>query len=136
MMLFSFRFRGHENITATHRTTFAFTSDGEITPSGDCFIGVCLETSPNKFPEKLRSRLCRKSIYRLIILCEDKKDIINISSSEKFSLTHRSEVVFRKSSYICDKTAGIGADKSAIDIDRDLIELLRNGKNGLLIFEV
>jgi len=41
-------------------------------------------------------------------------------------LTHPTDIVIRKSDYICNRTLAIRADKSAKDLPRELAEKLKN----------
>jgi len=41
-------------------------------------------------------------------------------------LTHPTDMVIRKSDYICNRTLAIRADKSANDLPRELVEKLKN----------
>ena len=57
-MQFKIPFTGHKNIRALHKKTIEITKDSDLTPSGDCIIGVnalygCDEI-PNKIKEKLK----------------------------------------------------------------------------------
>ena len=36
--------RGHPNIRATHKTTLEVTKEKELSPRGDCIIGICADT--------------------------------------------------------------------------------------------
>ena len=39
-MIYKFNAYGHPNILGTHKTTFEFTKDNELTLNGDCIVGV------------------------------------------------------------------------------------------------
>ncbi len=45
------------------------------------------------------------------------------------SLTFKdpSDMVVRKSSFVCDRTLAVGADKAAVDLGRELVDELRKG---------
>jgi hypothetical protein len=56
----------------------------------------------------------------------------------KLLLTNQSDMVFRKSEYICDRTIMIKCTKASKDINRELIEILKNRNNKMTIeiFEI
>ena len=52
-------------------------------------------------------------------------------------LLDKNDIVFRTSSYICDRTVLINCSKSSLDLNRDLIEKLKiPGKIFLITFEI
>ena len=54
---FVFRAWGHENVRATHRSTFEVTKDDYLTPRGDCIVGIRSEAAARDLPEWLRMLL-------------------------------------------------------------------------------
>jgi hypothetical protein len=46
--------------------------------------------------------------------------------SPQLMFTHRKDLVVRKSNYTCPRTLMIQANKTAIDLSRNLIQLLQN----------
>ncbi|MEM5832867.1 MAG: DUF371 domain-containing protein, partial [Candidatus Aenigmatarchaeota archaeon] len=57
--------------------------------------------------------------------------------SPALKLTNDKSIVIRKSDYIDDRTAAILSTKAAIDIDRRIIEKLKNeNKQFKIIFEI
>jgi hypothetical protein len=76
-----------------------------------------------KFKENLR-----KDDAKIIILVEagGVAEIINACGSSRLILAHLTDIVIRKSSYICSRTLAIHADKSADELSRDLVKKLRN----------
>ena len=44
---------------------------------------------------------------------------------------HRTDIVARKSRYVCARTIMIGADKAAIDLSREFVKRLRDSKTKL-----
>jgi len=51
---------------------------------------------------------------------------VKARGSPKLTFTHSTDLVVRKSSYVCGRTLAIKADKSANDLSRELIEKLRH----------
>jgi len=120
---------GHENIQATHKTTLEFTKDAYLSRKGDCIVAVATDKAlahlSGEFKEKLR-----KPHAKLIITVEADGIIEQVTAhgSPKLILTHPTDVVIRKSDYICNRTFAVHADKAAQDLSRELVEKLKNPK--------
>ncbi|RLG58365.1 MAG: DUF371 domain-containing protein [Candidatus Hydrothermarchaeota archaeon] len=127
---------GHENITAKHKTTLEFTKDREITKRGDCIVAVRankgLRDLSKEFKEKARSS---KAVIKCVIRCGELTEIIMGRGHEKLTFEHESDIVIRKSDFICPRTLMIKADKAAKDLSRSLINLLKD-KNQEVIIEI
>ncbi|MCD6381347.1 MAG: DUF371 domain-containing protein, partial [Candidatus Odinarchaeota archaeon] len=61
----------------------------------------------------------------MIVECEGLRDEIAGEGGPKLKLSHPKDIVCRKSSYVCPRTLMINANKSAVDIDRRIIKLMR-----------
>lgn len=127
-MEFVVRFRGHENITARHRTTLEITKDEEITRKADCVIGVRADRSAFDLPDWLKSHLLSGGRIEIELVIGGSSFKINGFGSPNLTLRSRREIVVRKSSYIDDRTIAIMADKAAADLPREVVELLRRDK--------
>ena len=64
----------------------------------------------------------------ILIEADGLTETINASGSPKLILTHRTELVIRKSDYISNRTLAVNADKSSADLPREIIEKLKNPK--------
>jgi hypothetical protein len=118
---------GHENILATNRTTLEITRETHLTLKGDCIIAVAADKSINDLSQKFRD-LLRNNKAKLSILIEagGEEDIVNAVGNSQIVLRHPTDIVIRKSSYICGRTLAIQADKVACDLSRRLVEKLKN----------
>lgn len=125
---------GHENIQATHRSTFEITKDARLSEKGDCVVAVSADKSMADLSPKFKKNL-RKKNARVIILIETKEEAetVNAFGSQRLILTHPTDIVVRKSSYICSRTLVIQADKAACALSRELVEKLRNPKQRVKI---
>jgi len=119
--------KGHKNIRATHKTTFEITKERNITPRGDCIIAVsadkALKDLNTEFKQALRNQ---KAKLTIIIQAGEIFEIVKASGDEKLTLSHPTSMVVRKSSYICNRTLAVKANKAAIDLSRKLIKELQN----------
>jgi hypothetical protein len=119
--------RGHENIKALHRVTFEFTKDEEVTPKGDCILGVKLDKAVADLDPDFKKAL-RKDTALLVIVIEvdNLRDIVLARGSSRLLLEDDRRVVVRRSRFIGRETLAIEASKAARDIDRRIVEKLRN----------
>jgi hypothetical protein len=125
---------GHKNISATHLTTLEITKEIHLSRRGDCIIAVAADKSLNDLSEEFKESL-RKPGAKLTLTIEANGITaqINAYGSPKLTLTHPSDMVVRKSSYIDDRTLAVNADKAAADLPRKLVEELRNSKQKVRI---
>jgi len=125
---------GHENIQATHKTTFEITKEAQLSRRGDCIIAVSANKTMTDFSSDFKENL-HKEKAKIMILIEagDAAEVVNVFGSPRLILTHRTDMVVRKSNYICNRTLAIQADKAACDLSRKLAEKLRNPKQKVKI---
>jgi len=125
---------GHENIQATHKSTFEITKETLLSKKGDCIIAVSADKALADLNPKFKQHL-RNDNAKLTIKIETKNfvDTINALGSSKLILTHPTSLVVRKSNYICERTLAIHASKVACDISRELVEMLKNSKEKVKI---
>jgi len=118
---------GHRNILATHKSTLEITKESHLTSKGDCIVAVSADKSMAdlrpEFKEKLRNEDAKLTI---LFEAEDAREVVNALGSSQLILTHLTDMVVRKSNYICSRTLAIQADKAACDLSRTLVEKLKN----------
>ncbi|MCW4002893.1 MAG: DUF371 domain-containing protein [Candidatus Bathyarchaeota archaeon] len=125
---------GHANILAKHPATLMFTKDKELSKTGDCIVAVSADKAVADLGQQFKN-LLRKPNAKLTITIEvDKlREQINAVGSPKLTLTHLTDMVIRKSNYICSRTLAIHADKAASDLPRDLVQKLKSSKQKVKI---
>ena len=121
--------KGNKLIKATHKSTLEITKDNYLTERGDCIIGISANYSVKDLPEDLKDHLLDEGKIKIVIKVDDLIDNIIAYGSRKLLLTNDISIVIRKSNYIDDRTLAINSNKGAIDIDRRLIERLKNEKD-------
>jgi len=118
--------RGHENVKATHRSTLEITTEDFLTPRGDCIICVSADKALSDLSEDFKKALRKGARLRVVIRAGDLADELTAYGSPELKLESPVSMVIRKSNYVDGRTLAIRADKSAKDIKRELVELLRN----------
>ncbi|MCX8183889.1 MAG: DUF371 domain-containing protein [Crenarchaeota archaeon] len=124
--------KGHPNIRATHPTTLAATVDPEIRVAGDCFLMVSADKSPSTLSEEFKNAARKrvKIVGRIIV--GGLEDVFECYGDPGLSFEDTHTMVFRKSRYVCSKTVGVESSKSARDIDRRIVKMLREGAEALI----
>ncbi|KZX17596.1 DUF371 domain-containing protein [Methanobrevibacter filiformis] len=126
-MKFKIKAYGHENVSSKHKSTFEITQDSSISAAGDCIIGVGADKNMNNFSNELKNKIANEnSKITVKLTTTNAHDEIIGQGHPDLTLNHLTDIVCRKSSYICSRTLMIKADKAAIDLDKQLIEDLKN----------
>jgi hypothetical protein len=122
-----FSARGHENIEATHKTTFEVTKETALTKRGDCIIAVEATKAAANLPFEFKEA-ARKEGAQITVTIEadEQKETVKAKGSPQLQFTHPTDLVVRKSDYVCGRTLAIRADKAAIDFSRKLVEKLKD----------
>jgi hypothetical protein len=125
----SFFARGHKNVLSTHKTTFEVTKDENLSKRGNCIVAVQATKAALDLPIKFKEAAKREGA-RIIVTIEvdGLKETVKAWGSTRLQFTHQTDLVVRKSSYVCDRTLAIRADKAAFDFSRELVEKLKNPK--------
>ncbi|RAW43900.1 DUF371 domain-containing protein [Halorubrum sp. 48-1-W] len=139
------RARGHENVTAEHASTFEFTTDDWLTPAGDCIIGVDADRTPRDFSEAFREA-CQDAEATITATItvegngedgETHTETVVGRGDPGLALVDDRSMVGRTSEYTDDgRTVLVDADAAAVDLDRDLVAALVEGKEVELRLEV
>jgi hypothetical protein len=126
--------RGHKNIRALHKSTFEFTKDSNVTLQGDCILGVKLDKAVADLSHEFKNAIKRDTAIVIIVLeVGEFKDVVLARGSSKLILEDDKRVVVRRSGFIGKETLAIEANKAAKDIDRRLVEKLRDNNVEIVI---
>ena len=126
MMSYTFRCYGHPNITSKHRSTLEFTSNSEVSPRGDCIIGVKASSNLLTLPLEIKSAIRKNnSKIKIIMKAGEFSDEIKGKGHPNLSLSDENAMIVRTSNYVCSKTLMIQADKAANDIFPGIKNLMR-----------
>lgn len=112
---------------ASHRTTLMVTREPGLTLRGDCIVAVAAEKGLGDLDPRLKEAMrSRDSKIRLVLDAGGRVVEVSGRGDPRLTLSHPTDMVARRSGYICDRTIMIGADKAACDLEPSLVRLLRN----------
>ncbi len=122
--------KGHENVLSLHKSTFEITKDKDLSLAGDCIIGLDIDKSMEDFPNEFKEKLANDDTKVIVELkTPNASDTIEGFGHHDLSLSHPTDIVCRKSTFVCSRTLMIKSNKAAIDLNRDLIKDLANGES-------
>jgi len=125
----TFSAHGHKNILATHKTTLEFTKEEHLSKRGDCIVAVGSTMAAGDLPVEFKKTAAKEnSQITVIIEVDNLKETVKAKGSPQLTFTHPTDLVVRKSSYICGRTLAIEADKASIDFSRELFTKLKDPK--------
>ncbi|MDD1673426.1 MAG: DUF371 domain-containing protein [Methanomicrobiales archaeon] len=117
---------GHPLIKGTHSTTFEITTEKELTFQGDCIIGVGADKGAADLNPAFSRLLARDSALLYTSLqVGSYTAYVQSRGSPRITLSHPTDLVWRRSTYVDARTIGIGSDQVAATLPRTLITLLR-----------
>ena len=121
--------KGHENVLSLHKSTFEITKDKDLSLAGDCIIGLDIDKSMEDFPNEFKEKLANDDTKVIVELkTPNASDTIEGYGHHDLTLSHPTDIVCRKSTFVCSRTLMIKSNKAAIDLNRDLIKDLANGE--------
>lgn len=127
------RARGHEHVSATHASTFEFTTDDWLTPAGDCILAVDADRAPRDFSADFRDACATTDAAITATITVDGPSATHTETvvgrgDPGLDLLDDRSLVARTSEYTDDaRTVLVGADAAAADLDRELVEALADG---------
>ncbi len=126
-MIFEIEFSGHENISSNHKNTLEITKESHLTPRGDCIVGVNANSSCNDLPHELKDKLRSSDAHVSIsIRAGDHEFVIRGNGHPDLILTHKDDIVIRKSDFVCPRTLAVKCDKASDLLPRDMVLLLQD----------
>ena len=127
-------FQGHKNILSLHTRTIEITKDSILTKNGDCIVGVSANKACDDLDPALKQKLrTSDTVVKIGIIVEPYEFNILGLGNNHLQVTHKHDIVLRKSNYVDPRTLIVSCDKSAIDIPRYFIKALTDPETkGLL----
>ena len=121
---------GHPLVTGSHPTTFELTREDYLTKNGNCIIGIGADKGCNDLSSVFRDVLAHNDAVLITrIVCGGVTVAVKSRGSSLFTLNHPTDMVWRKSSYVCGRTIGIMSDHVAATLPKTLISNLVTGKD-------
>jgi hypothetical protein len=119
---------GHENVSATHASTFELTSDDYLTPAGDCILGIEADRVPADFDDAFVAA-CQDADATITATLEAGEHEATVVGRGDPEMTFENErsLVGRTSEYVDDRTVMVDAEAAAGDLARDIVGTLADG---------
>jgi hypothetical protein len=125
---------GHPAILSTHPSTLQITTSHELTRRGDCVVAVKSSRAVQNLPEDLKRVLSSSSGRgRLALRVGPFEFTVEGRGDPRLTFLHDTDLVVRKSAFISDRTLMIHADKSSMDIPRDMVRLLQDANSRVTV---
>ena len=117
---------GHGNIIAENKATFEITKETHLSKKGDCIVGIRASKGASELSEEFKC-LARRENARITVIfqVDNNREVAIGRGSPQLTFKHPTDLVARKSSYICGRTLMIKTNKTAADLSRHLIENLK-----------
>ena len=118
---------GHANVIGEHRTTVEITTEDYLTREGTCIIGIRADQALSQLPAEDKT-LAASERTKIILRLRAENLTEEVTGRGDPGLTYADTVsmVARKSSFVCDRTLMVGADKAASDLDRSFVDALKD----------
>jgi hypothetical protein len=123
------RCHGHPLVLGTHPTTFEVTCGDHLTRSGNCIIGIAADKGCAGLSPSFKSVLAHDDAHLVTtLMCHGEKVEIRSRGSAQMLFSHPTDMVWRKSTFVCGRTIGIRSDYVALTLPKALVQSLKAGK--------
>jgi hypothetical protein len=114
--------------------TIMVTKEADLTHRGDCVMAVGAEKGLRDLDPRLKDAMRRDDArIRLVLEVGGLEFEVTGEGNPGLTLSHPTDMVARKSRYICNRTLMIRADKAACNADKDLVDLLKDENRGVKV---
>jgi hypothetical protein len=121
--------RGHPLVIGNHPTTFEVTREDHLTKNGNCIIGISADKGCAGLSAAFKRVLANDdAILTTRLSSGDVTFEVKSHGSSRFTLDHPTDMVWRRSSFVCGRTIGILSDQVAATLPKALITNLVTGK--------
>jgi hypothetical protein len=118
---------GHAGIEGTHKNVFELTQKTGVIPKGDAVVGTRADFQPDAV-----SALAQVS-KKLIITLKVRSYTETITGECNMSYSPSSDIIVRKGPQRSPSTLIVNADKSAADLPKQMIALLKNPEERMIV---
>jgi len=131
------RCRGHPLVLGTHPTTFEVTREEHLTKNGNCIIAIGADKGCAGLSPAFKNVLAHDdAILVTRLACAGTVVEIRSRGSSAFTLDHPTDLVWRKSAFVCGRTIGILSDTVAKTLPRELVQCLEQGEEMVVTLTV
>lgn len=126
-MMYRIEFAGHENIRSNHEMTIEITRGRDLTPSGDCIVGVGAAVGCAGLPDPLKDALRTPgSQVTCTIEAGGYEFVVRGEGDAGLALEDAEDMVLRKSGHVCPRTLAVKCDKASDMMPREMVRALRD----------
>jgi hypothetical protein len=126
--------RGHPRVLGSHLTTFEVTREEHLTENGNCIIGITADKGCSELSSVFKRVIVHDdAILVTRLLCGGVTAEVKSRGSSLFTLDHPTDMVWRRSSFVCGRTIGILSDHVAATLPKTLMANLVRGKEMIII---
>jgi hypothetical protein len=127
---------GHKNIRALHKSTFEITKEADLSLNGDCIIAVDADIGAADLSPEFYDVISRDGTILITTLyCDGVTAIIRSEGCRGITLTHETDLVWRRSTFLCPRTISVRSDHIACQLPRELIKKLQNEEEMTVILQ-
>ena len=120
-------FAGHSNIRSLHTRTIEITRDRDLTPNGDCIIGVGADAGCMDIPSRMKKMIMDSSSRIKVEIIVDKMTFIVLGrGNANLTLEDPDDIVIRKSDFACPRTMAVRCDLASDSIPREMVHTLQD----------
>ena len=131
------RCTGHPLVLGTHPTTFEVTCENHLTKNGNCIIGIAADKGCRGLSAEFKRVLCQDDAVLVTRLsCDGIFAEVRSQGSSRFTLDHPTDMVWRRSTFVCGRTIGILSDHVAATLPKPLMANLAAGKEMIVTLTV
>ena len=117
---------GHKNIRGLHKTTFEITKETKLSPQGDCIIAVGADKGAADLSPEFRQAIADDTaVLSTTLTCGELSVTIISQGASGITLTHPTDLVWRRSCFVCPRTIAVYSDHTASLLPRDLVAALQ-----------
>ena len=121
--------KGHPLVLGNHPATFEVTREDHLTKNGNCIIGIAADKGCEELSAEFKRVLCHDdAVLYTRLACGSITVEVTSRGSVRFTLDHPTDMVWRRSSFVCGRTIGIFSDHVAATLPEELIANLISGK--------
>jgi hypothetical protein len=120
-------FFGHSNVRSLHTRTIEVTKEKSLSTRGDCIIGVGANKACSELSDSIKHKILDPaSLFVVEISVGQLRFTTKGHGDSRLTLTHKHDMVLRKTAFVCPRTLLVTCDKSSADVPRQLVRALQD----------